>query len=173
MSSREHVVALEMGLMCNLQTIADRFEIDALRADFTDAAMMHDYDRFASLFTHDGIWRSPHANVALVGRGEIRAGIERMQNLWSYFIQTSHPGTIRLEGDAAAGRTYITEFGLLRDGSSHRNFAVCTDRYQRTPDGWKLTERVYEIRYLDSSPLTGSAPDAAELARLGHNQLHV
>jgi hypothetical protein len=109
--------------------------------------------------------------VDLVGHEQIRAGIERMQNLWNYFIQTSHHGTIRLEGDAAAGRTYITEFGLLRDGSSHRNFAVCNDRYQRTPDGWKFSERVYEIRYLDTSPLTGSAPDAAELARLGQKQL--
>jgi hypothetical protein len=31
-------------------------------------------------------------------------------------------------------------------------------RYQRTGDGWKLTGRVYEIRYLDHSPLAGSVP---------------
>jgi len=30
--------------------IADRFEIEALRGEFTDAAMMCDYDRLASLF---------------------------------------------------------------------------------------------------------------------------
>ncbi len=35
------------------------------------------------------------------------------------------------------------------------------DRYQRTPDGWKFTERVYEVRYLDTTPLAGSAPQAA------------
>jgi len=34
-------------------------------------------------------------------------------------------------------------------------------RYQRTPDGWKSTERVYEVRYLDRSPLAGSAPQGA------------
>ena len=28
-------------------------------------------------------------------------------------------------------------------------------------DGWKFTERVYEVRYLDTSPLAGSAPRAA------------
>ena len=43
--------------MGDLQAIADRVEIEALRAEFTDAAMMHDYDRFASLFTRDGAWR--------------------------------------------------------------------------------------------------------------------
>jgi hypothetical protein len=39
------------------------------------------------------------------------------------------------------------------------------DRYERTPDGWKFTERVYEIRYLDKTPLAGMAPDLAESAR--------
>jgi hypothetical protein len=94
--------------MCDFQTTADRFDIQTLRAEFTDAAMMHDYDRFASLFTCDEVWRIPHAN---------------------------------------------------------------NDRYQRTPDGWNFCERVYEIRYAETSPLTASAPDAAELARLGQKQL--
>jgi hypothetical protein len=39
------------------QAIADRGEIEALRGEFNDALMMHDYDRFASLFTPDGVWR--------------------------------------------------------------------------------------------------------------------
>jgi len=32
-------------------------------------------------------------------------------------------------------------------------------------DGWKFTERVYEIRYLDTSPLAGSVPRAAGSSR--------
>jgi hypothetical protein len=31
-----------------------------------------------------------------------------------------------------------------------------------TEDGWKFAERVYEVRYLDPTPLAGSAPHAAE-----------
>ena len=65
---------------------------------------------------------------------------------------------IRLDGDAASGRAYIQEIIRLRDGTSEVNYAICHDRYQRTPDGWKFTERVYEIRYLDTTPLAGSAP---------------
>jgi hypothetical protein len=37
--------------MSDFQAIADRVEIEALRAEFTDAVMMRDYDRVASLFT--------------------------------------------------------------------------------------------------------------------------
>jgi hypothetical protein len=40
--------------MNDFQAIADRVEIEALRGEFTDAVMMRDYDRLASLFTPDG-----------------------------------------------------------------------------------------------------------------------
>jgi hypothetical protein len=90
--------------MSDVQAIADRLEIEALRGEFTDAGMMRDYHRFASLFTPDGAWRMPHINVEFVSREEIRAGIERLQGLWDYFMQNVHPGTIQLEGDTAVGR---------------------------------------------------------------------
>ena len=82
--------------MSDLEAIADRFEIEALRGEFTDAAMMRDYDRFASLFTQDGAWRIPYVSVEFVSRGEIRAGIERLQGHWDYFVQTTHPARSRL-----------------------------------------------------------------------------
>jgi ketosteroid isomerase-like protein len=144
--------------MSNLQTIADRFEIAALSGEFTDAGMMRDLDRFASLFTQDGAWRMPHINVEFVSREEIRAGIERLQGLWDYFVQTVHPGTIQLDGDTAIGRTFVSEIGRMRDGSSHLNYSVYHDRYRRTPEGWKFTERADEIKYLDTTPLAGSPP---------------
>ena len=65
---------------------------------------------------------------------------------------------IRLDGDTASGRAYMHEVGRLRDGDSELNYAIYHDRYQRTPDGWKFAERVYEVRYVDSTPLTGSVP---------------
>jgi ketosteroid isomerase-like protein len=149
--------------MNNLQAIGDRVEIEALCAEFTDAGMMRDYDRFASLFTRDGTWRMPHIDVEFVSRDEIRAGIERLRGLWEFAVQNMHPGAIRLEGDTAVGRVYIAEFGRLRDGRSHLNYAVYHDRYQRTTDGWKFRERVYEVSYVDTTPLAGSAPRPAGL----------
>src|SRR5215207_7500679 len=123
--------------MTDVQAIADRVEIEALRGDFTDAGMMRDPDRFASLFTEDGVWRMPHIDVELIGREQIRAWIARAWPSWEYFVQTVHPGTIQLEGDTAAGRSYVEEFGRFRDGNSHRNYAIYHDRYERTPDGWR------------------------------------
>ncbi|HEX2133420.1 MAG TPA: nuclear transport factor 2 family protein [Actinophytocola sp.] len=144
--------------MNDFRAIADRVEIEALRGEFTDAGTTRDYDRFAALFTPDGVWRMPHADLEFVGRAAIRAGVERGQALWEFFVQTVHPGTILLDGDTATGRAHVAEFGRFHDGRSHQNHALYHDRYQRTPDGWRFAERVYEVRYVDTTPLTGSAP---------------
>ena len=151
--------------MTDLQAIADRVEIEALRGEFTDAAMMRDGARLASLFTPDGVLRMPNIPVELAGQNEIRAGGERLQDQWEFFVQTTQPGTIQLAGGTASGRAYLCELGRFRDGRSELNYAVYHDRYQRTPDGWKFTERVYEVRYLDTTPLAGSAPPAAGAPR--------
>ncbi|WP_426403674.1 LUD domain-containing protein [Streptomyces sp. R-07] len=148
--------------MNDFQATADRVEIEALRGEFTDAAMMRDRPRMASLFTADGALRMPDIPAEMVGREEIRAVGERLQSNWDFFVQTTHPGTITLDGDTATGRAYIQELGRALDGRQGVNYAVYHDRYQRTAEGWKFAERVYEIRYLDTSPLAGTAPRAAQ-----------
>jgi hypothetical protein len=71
----------------DFQAIADRAEIEARRGEFTDAVMMRDYDRLASLFMPNGAARIPHINAEAVGREALRAGIERLQALLDYFVQ--------------------------------------------------------------------------------------
>ncbi|MEU0503685.1 LUD domain-containing protein [Nocardia sp. NPDC005998] len=148
--------------MTDFQDIADRVEIEALRGEFSDAAMMRDRARLASLFTPDGALRMPNIPAELVGREEIRVVGERLQSQWDFFVQTTHPGTIQLDGDTATGRAYIQELARTLDRRQGLNYAVYHDRYQRTAEGWKFAERVYEVRYLDTSPLAGSAPRAAQ-----------
>ena len=52
--------------MSDIQAIADRVEIEALRGKYTDAGMMRDYDRFVSLFIRDAA--SGRAYIAEFGR---------------------------------------------------------------------------------------------------------
>ena len=136
----------------------DRVEIDALRAEFTDAVMVHDFDRLASLFTADGAVRMPDVPTEAVGRDTIRRSVERMQGMWEFFVQVSTPGAVVADPDdpdAASGRTFLRELGRLRDGTSHANHGIYHDRYRRTADGWRFAERVYELRYVDDTPLPG------------------
>ena len=142
--------------MRDLEALADRVEIEALRGEFTDGVMMHDYDRVASLFTPDGALRMPNVPVELEGQEQIRAWGQRVPGFVDFLVQTTHPGVIQLDGDTASGRAYMQELIRTRDGHSEVNYAIYHDHYQRTADGWKFTERVYEIRYLDTTPLAGS-----------------
>jgi len=142
--------------MNDFQAIADRVEIEALRGEYSDAGMMRDYDRMASLFTEDGTLRMPDVPADLSGRDEIRAWLEQVPRHVDYLVQTTHPGSVLLFGDTASGRAYLQELGRTRDGRSFVNYAIYHDHYRRTEDGWKFTERVYEIRYLDTTPLPGS-----------------
>jgi ketosteroid isomerase-like protein len=148
--------------MSDFQAIADRVEIEALRGEYTDAVMMRDYDRLASLFTPDGALRMPNVPAELVGQEQIRAFGARVPDVVEFLVQNTHPGMVRLDGDTASGRAYMHEIGRRRDGQSELNYAIYHDRYQRTADGWKFTERVYEVRYHDTTPLagSGSAPQA-------------
>jgi ketosteroid isomerase-like protein len=153
--------------MSDFQAIADRVEIEALRGEFTDAAMMRDYDRLAALFTEDGALRMPNIPAELIGREHIRSWGRRVPQLVDFLVQNTHPGHLRVEGDNATGRAYMQEIGRARDGRAELNWAIYHDRYRRTADGWRFTERVYEVRYHDTTPLTGAAPvvDYQEYAR--------
>jgi ketosteroid isomerase-like protein len=148
--------------MSDPRAIADRVEIEALRAEFSDAAMMRDRARLASLFTQDGVLRMPNIPAEMVGPEEIRAKGEQLQSQWDFFVQVTNPGTVRLDGDTATGRAYIHEIARTLDGREGLNYAIYHDRYRRTPDGWRFAERVYEVRYLDTGPLTGSAPQPTQ-----------
>ena len=68
---------------------------------------------------------------------------------------------VQLFGSAEREIAFLAYSALFLAEDAGLNYAIYHDRYQRTGDGWKFTERVYEIRYLDTSPLAGSAPPAA------------
>jgi hypothetical protein len=65
---------------------------------------------------------------------------------------------IRIDGDTATGRAYMQEIARMQSGFQGLNYAIYHDRYRRTEEGWRFAERVYEIRYFDTTPLRGSAP---------------
>ena len=70
------------------------------------------------------MWRIPAVNAEFTGRDQIRAGVKRLkEELWDYLVQTTHPGTIALDGDTATGRAYVLTFGRRRDGGS----ALCDE----------------------------------------------
>ena len=76
--------------MSDFQASADRVEIEALHVEFSDAAMMRDYDRLASLFTPDGALRCPTPRRARRPGGD-RAWGKRVRILWTSCCRTRIP----------------------------------------------------------------------------------
>ncbi len=144
--------------MSDYQAIADRVEIEAPRGEFTDAVMMRDYHRVASLFTPDGVWRMPKIPPSSSAGRKSAPGAIGFRVLWTTSCRPPTRARSSWRAAPASGRAYICELIHLRDGSSEPNYAIYHDRYQGTADGWKFTERVHEVRYLDTTPLAGSAP---------------
>lgn len=132
--------------------LADHMLIHELRAEFTDAAMMNDHDRFVSLFTPDGSLLIPAGGVHAQGPEQLRALCTQRETNFELFVQLPHPGTVEVDGDTAHGRAVLGEIIRLRNGGSHRNWAIYHDQFARTEHGWRFTERRYEIRSLETAP---------------------
>src|SRR6201989_3490274 len=77
----------------DFQAIADRVEIEALRGEFTDAVVMNDHARLASLFTPGGVVRIPLGHIESAGREQIRA-LGRRRGFAEFFVETTPPGRV-------------------------------------------------------------------------------
>jgi hypothetical protein len=88
--------------MSDFQAIADRVEIEALQGEFTDAAMMHDRARLASLFTPEGALRMPNIPVELV-TGDGWKFTERVYE-FRYLDTTLLAGSAPRPGETPANR---------------------------------------------------------------------
>jgi SnoaL-like domain len=94
--------------------------------------MMRDYDRLASLFTHDGAVRMPDVRIELAGREEIAPGTPAYAGSLGLLHANHAPGQDPAGGRHRVRRAYMSELIHGRDGSSHLNYFVYHDRYQRT-----------------------------------------
>ena len=96
------------------------------------------------LFADDGEW-------VVTGCGEPRghdaivAFLDGLLVKWEIIFHAIHSGRVELDGDAATGQWYITEFGQLKDGTEVRIAGVYHDDYRRGTDGrWRFTRRRYD-----------------------------
>lgn len=88
---------------------------------------------------------------------------------------------IQIDGDVARART-ICFNPMVRDDNGTDKITVCglwyVDTLVRTPDGWRIRERVEEASYLDAggepaARLTTKATNLAILAALTHAQRRI
>jgi len=140
------------------QEIADRIEIDDLLTRYATAVDTKDWDLFTTCFTAD-------ASIDYTSAGGIKGSVPEVRKWLSevmpMFAMTQHLVTnkaVQLDGDTATSRTGFYNPMGLPDGKGGVTLFIeggyYNDKLVRTPDGWRIAQRIEESSYTTrSSPI--------------------
>jgi ketosteroid isomerase-like protein len=129
-----------------IQRLADEAELrnaEAKLAQFSDEA---DPEVYADCYTEDAVWDGGTEFGVYKGRKEILAGILQRRS-----TRASGPGThnrhviinsaVEVDGDRAVVRSYLLFFVECDTSPRASMGGIYTDRFRRTPTGWKVEFR--------------------------------
>jgi hypothetical protein len=144
------------------QEISDRIEIQDLMVRYARAIDTKDYGLLDTCFM-------PDAHVDYVSSGgtkgaypEVRQWLEKALAPFPAMMHLVANNQVKLDGDRASSRTYvINPMGFPNPDGSLHVFTVAAhyvDKLVRTPDGWRIQERIEETVLMD-----GSLPQALQI----------
>ncbi len=134
-----------------LQAIADRLEIDDLLTRYATAVDTKDWELYATCFT-------PDAAIDYTSSGGIKGALPEVK-AWLAQIMPTFPMTqhlvvnrvISITGDTANCRSCLfNPMGLPDEANGLTLFfegGYYRDKLVRTPDGWRICERIEESAY--------------------------
>ena len=145
-----------------LQQISDRIEIQDLMTRYTRAIDTKDYALLDTCFTQDA-WVDYTSSGGAKGKyPEVRAWLEKALAPFAAMMHAIGSPSVELQGDHARTRTYvINPMGFAKPDGTLHVFTVCAhyvDKLVRTPDGWRIAERIEETVLMD-----GTLPEALQI----------
>jgi len=122
---------------------------------YSTAASRADWETVLSTYMPDAVWDVPGLPARFEGLEEIRKGLRLFSDPMDYMVQSNSPAIIDVDGDTATAECVIRECGKWsgRD-EALEVLGLYVDKLVRTADGWKFTERVFEIRGMHGFPLS-------------------
>ena len=146
----------------SLQEVSDRIEINDLLIRYTVAIDKKDYTILDTCFTPDAHLDYTSAGGIAGDYPKVRAWLEKALAPFAAMMHAISNAAIELDGDRASGRTYVSNpMGFAKpDGSLHvfTVYAHYVDKFVRTPDGWRISERIEEAQLMD-----GTLPEALQI----------
>ena len=123
----------------------DELEIRSVIENYADAVNRRDGAAIAALWTEDGRWSVPEAEVLADVRGvdNIRATWESLMASVPTAFFLCVPANIRVEGDTATARSYGTELVTDQAGATRYGVGFYADRFRRLEGRWRFSERVW------------------------------
>ncbi len=145
-----------------VQEISDRIQIHDLLVRYTVAIDTKDWKLLDGCFLPDA-----HVDYTATGgiKGpyrEVRAWLEKALSAFPMTVHFISNSTVTLEGDQARARTYVLNpMGFPKPDGNLHIFTVggyYVDQLVRTPDGWRIAERVEQQAFLE-----GTLPEALKI----------
>ncbi|MBL7495577.1 nuclear transport factor 2 family protein [Frankia sp. CNm7] len=137
------------------EAAADRLEIHEVLTRYTHAVDARDWPRLSEVFTEGSV-------VDFTRNGGVRAAypeiVDYLRESLSIFVACQHYLSnvdIQLDGDTASGRAYVLTQMITLDGRGGETLLAdggyydC--RFARTATGWRLTEYVAGLVWLDGA----------------------
>ncbi len=133
----------------SLQEISDRMEIQDLIVDYSHAIDSRNWDGLDAVFTPDAIIDYTAVGGARGTLPEIKKWLAEAMEAFSTFQHMSATSKITIHGDTAEGRTILHNPMVWKESGEMFYCGVWyVDRYVRTPEGWRIAERVEEKCYM-------------------------
>jgi hypothetical protein len=150
------------------QEISDRLEIQDLLTAYSHALDRRRWDDLDALFTPDAVVDYTATGAIRGTVAELKAYLEQVMPMMVSYQHLVGTTALEISGDVAEGRTICFNPMVIDMGPDKgpRVF-LCglwyRDRFQRTPDGWRIAERVEELSYFHNFPAPdGKPPGAAD-----------
>lgn len=137
------------------QEVADRLELRDLVVRYARIPDDRDYALVDEVFAPDATLAGP--GFSLRGLDQIREAMKAIEQ-YSATLHSVHNHRVELAGDSASGETYCVANHLLeKHGRPHKlDWGIrYQDRYQRGPDGWRITHRELRVVWEQELPLRG------------------
>ncbi|MFD1613279.1 nuclear transport factor 2 family protein [Sphingomonas tabacisoli] len=144
--------------------MSDFLVIDAgvrqLQARFIDAAWRQDANEFAACFTADGVWKI--AGMEIKGRAAIAEACRTLLGRCERVQLILMPPILEVTADGAIGRSHVTEFAKMRDGSSAMTFGIYHDRFAQEDGRWRYRSRHWSFAYRGPADLSAPFVDTPD-----------
>jgi hypothetical protein len=146
MSEIDELRAMVEALAARVQLLEDQAEITQLVLQYGPSVDSGSDEATAALWTDDGSFDAVGV-ITMRGRDEIAAMVRGDGHQGLIINGCGHvltPPHVVVDGDTATGRSYALN---IRWDAENERFWVArvsanTWKWQRTPDGWRITERV-------------------------------
>ena len=142
--------------MLSLQEISDRLEIQQLMVDYSTAIDQKDFDILDRVFTPDA-YIDYREMGGIDGRfPEVKAWLKTSLQAFPHYFHLIGNIAITITGDTASTKTICFNPMEVELANGEKQVFFCglwyLDKHVRTPQGWRMSERVEEACFTHNVP---------------------